>query len=231
MFGAGRVSGDGSGGAWGVGQASERAAQESWGERSKMRAAGGGGRKQRASASRIAPRMRPIAVAGPVATTIACARPLVMRVPANSRLTLSWYTALSVPTARVPFSTEDDSPVRIDWSARSEAPSRRATRRSAGTWSPTLTSTTSPGTSSAEGTDTAAPLLHIGGVGGLGWMGRGEGRSGGGGGRVAALAPFPVRAAAETLSSKRAHPPAGRLPGKREKEKSAHRSTVARAAS
>ncbi len=104
----------------------------------------------------------------PVATTTACALPLVTLVPirqilpkSNRLLSLSGNCSLSLPaTSAITsyFSTGNDSPLRIDWLIKR---SRDASRRtSAGTRSPAARKTTSPGTSSSMGISSCtAPIL------------------------------------------------------------------------
>ena len=91
--------------------------------------------------------IRPSSVSWPVATTTPLAVPYVTRVPLYAMPRRSPIPACR-STASALFSTGTDSPVRAASSTFSvRTPARR---RSAGTLSPECSSTTSPGTSSAE---------------------------------------------------------------------------------
>ena len=100
------------------------------------------------STSRSIPAIRPIRVDSPVATTTPAAVPLVTRVPANARLRRS-PSGTSPSSSSTDFATGIDSPVKAASSICRFL--TRTRRRSAGTLSPALRSTASPGTSSSAG--------------------------------------------------------------------------------
>ena len=91
------------------------------------------------------PAILPMAVSMPVAAAIPTPAPAEIPVPAKTVFLLSARGAFFWQTAPASFSTGRDSPVRADSSAVSSTVRRR--RRSAGTRSPALRMTTSPGTS------------------------------------------------------------------------------------
>mmetsp|Transcript_35412 Transcript_35412/g.67770 ORF Transcript_35412/g.67770 Transcript_35412/m.67770 type:complete len:279 (-) Transcript_35412:170-1006(-) len=99
----------------------------------------------------------PMAVLTPHADTTARARPTVTTVPENSMAVLSWYTAWTEAHGCMSLSMLSDSPVRMDWSQRSWEEKICTMRASLGTLAPTVTSTTSPGTSSLAGTTLRRP--------------------------------------------------------------------------
>ena len=109
---------------------------------------------RRTSTPSIMPAMRPISVAGPVATTTPPPRPYVTAVPAKAMFRRS-PRAVSSGRALTSFSTGNDSPVSAASSACRLTASK--SRRSAGTRSPEASSTTSPGTRSRAGTSTSSP--------------------------------------------------------------------------
>ncbi|OMH81835.1 hypothetical protein AX774_g4702 [Zancudomyces culisetae] len=92
--------------------------------------------------------MFPNAVSNPVWHTTHVARPFTTVVPANIMFFCSCSTAFLMSTASVVLYTLSDSPVKIDCSILSIDVSMSNTRQSAGTLSPTLNFTISPGTSS-----------------------------------------------------------------------------------
>mmetsp|Transcript_1351 Transcript_1351/g.3777 ORF Transcript_1351/g.3777 Transcript_1351/m.3777 type:complete len:341 (-) Transcript_1351:62-1084(-) len=94
--------------------------------------------------------MTPISVFMPVATTTPTQVPLETVVPEKSMFFLSWILA-DFATGSVVLSTVSDSPVSAPSSVRTDVVSNLTTRMSAGTLSPTLTRTMSPGTSSEAG--------------------------------------------------------------------------------
>mmetsp|Transcript_44090 Transcript_44090/g.122179 ORF Transcript_44090/g.122179 Transcript_44090/m.122179 type:complete len:239 (-) Transcript_44090:129-845(-) len=92
----------------------------------------------------------PISDCMPVATMMPNAPPLDTAVPENIMFFLSWIRA-STATGSVCFITVSDSPVSAPSSVRTLVVLSLMIRMSAGTLSPTLTSTRSPGTSSEAG--------------------------------------------------------------------------------
>uniref|UniRef100_A0A6B0V2Y3 Putative secreted protein n=1 Tax=Ixodes ricinus TaxID=34613 RepID=A0A6B0V2Y3_IXORI len=72
--------------------------------------------------------------------------PDAMLVPEKRMFFLSWLTALGSGMGSVCLMTDTDSPVRMDWSTRRVVDWIFTSRMSAGTLSPTDTSTKSPGT-------------------------------------------------------------------------------------
>ena len=99
--------------------------------------------------------MRPISVCMPVAVTTARALPAVTRQPEKTMFTRSPTGASSSVRTSASFSAGSDSPVSEDSStARPVASMRRA---SAGTRSPVLRRTTSPGTTAEVSTSVRAP--------------------------------------------------------------------------
>mmetsp|Transcript_20775 Transcript_20775/g.54132 ORF Transcript_20775/g.54132 Transcript_20775/m.54132 type:complete len:285 (+) Transcript_20775:1005-1859(+) len=92
----------------------------------------------------------PISVFMPVATTTPTQVPLLTVVPENSMFFLSWMRA-DLATGSVVFSTVSDSPVKAPSSVLTLVVSNFTSRMSAGTLSPTLTRTISPGTNSDAG--------------------------------------------------------------------------------
>lgn len=100
----------------------------------------------------------PISVRMPVAVTTPMAPPLETVVPENIMLSLLWMRASFATSSRC-LSTVSLSPVREPSSVLKVVVLNFMMRTSAGTLSPTRTSTTSPGTSSDDGTSgTSLPL-------------------------------------------------------------------------
>lgn len=100
----------------------------------------------------------PISVRMPVAVTTPMAAPLEIVVPENIMLSLPWMRT-SFSTSSSCLSTVSLSPVSEPSSVLMVVVFSLMMRTSAGTLSPTRTSTTSPGTSSDDGTSgTSTPL-------------------------------------------------------------------------
>mmetsp|Transcript_25245 Transcript_25245/g.68623 ORF Transcript_25245/g.68623 Transcript_25245/m.68623 type:complete len:232 (-) Transcript_25245:240-935(-) len=93
----------------------------------------------------------PISVSMPMEATQPTQMPLEMAVPAKSMFSLACSSHSALGTGSVPFSTDTDSPVREACSARTVAVRSCRILRSAGTRSPTCSSTMSPGTNSLAG--------------------------------------------------------------------------------
>mmetsp|Transcript_64460 Transcript_64460/g.165865 ORF Transcript_64460/g.165865 Transcript_64460/m.165865 type:complete len:205 (+) Transcript_64460:565-1179(+) len=101
------------------------------------------------AASFTASWITPISVSMPVPTTMPQQAPLDTVVDEKSMLVLPWITQSFSVTGSTSFDTLCDSPVSWDCSMRMVVVLRLISRMSAGTLSPTLTSTTSPGTTSS----------------------------------------------------------------------------------
>mmetsp|Transcript_3788 Transcript_3788/g.11227 ORF Transcript_3788/g.11227 Transcript_3788/m.11227 type:complete len:288 (-) Transcript_3788:69-932(-) len=107
------------------------------------------------AASRTCAWILPISVRMPVPATTQTQVPLLTVVPEKSMQRLSWMRA-PFATASAVLTTVSDSPVRAPSSVRRDVVLSSTTRTSAGTLSPTLTCTMSPGTRSAAGTSGAS---------------------------------------------------------------------------
>mmetsp|Transcript_9427 Transcript_9427/g.27257 ORF Transcript_9427/g.27257 Transcript_9427/m.27257 type:complete len:220 (-) Transcript_9427:95-754(-) len=101
--------------------------------------------------------MAPISVSMPVATTTPMQLPFDTVVEEKSMLTFDWMIQSLPWTLSVCFETLWDSPVSWDCSMRTVVVFNLTHRRSAGTLSPALTSTTSPGTKSSASTCCQVP--------------------------------------------------------------------------
>lgn len=86
----------------------------------------------------------------------------IKRLTEKSMFFLSWLTARGSGTGSVCFSTDTDSPVRIDWSTLRVVERMEASRMSAGTLSPTVVAKKKSVSLSVIHLQTSSVILAIG---------------------------------------------------------------------